>query len=562
MIRGLVLGSVCAAVAIVWAVWHVSLQGMLTRLAETGAIRVDQAAERLVSQLERYRILANLLANDPVLDRALAAGEDAGAIANYLRDHVLTYGAERIELIDGAGSVIATSDLTPGMVSRRGDPLVRAAMTGRMGLDHVLEKRMRQFRLGRGVITGAPPPSGAVLVYVAIESLEYEWRVVPEPIAFFDDAGVVFVANRPSLLLRQDGGIEPGQRFAPFPGHVTRRVGGHEIWSFAAAPDLPAEALVITRRVPHIAMTARGFLNIAPARAAARQQALLAATGLALIGLAGVIVAMWRRRVADRLAIEAAANAQLEARVEERTAELRSTQQQLVQASKMSALGQMSAGISHELNQPLAAIMNFAENGRKLLDRDRTDDARDNFDVISQQVQRITRIIRNLRAFARSEEEPIEAVDFAAAINAARSLMEAALSKSRACVHWEVSDDPVMVWGGTVRLEQVVVNLLTNALDATADHDGAQIHVSLETDATTATLTVRDTGPGLADPARVFEPFYSTKELGASKGLGLGLSISYGIVGSFGGTISCQNHAEGGAVFVVTLPRAPEGGRE
>ena len=110
-----------------------------------------------------------------------------------------------------------------------------------------------------------------------------------------------------------------------------------------------------------------------------------------------------------------------------------------------------------------------------------------------------------------------------------------------------------------MRLQQVVVNLISNALDAMADVQDPQLFLSLQTDPETAFLTVRDTGPGVADPTRIFEPFYSTKELGASKGLGLGLSISYGIIGSFGGEIRCENAAGNGAIFAVTLPRANEG---
>ena len=262
--------------------------------------------------------------------------------------------------------------------------------------------------------------------------MEFDWGSTPKPWGFFNTAGVVVVANRRSLLLTQDrstGQMDP--RLGSFPPHAIAKVGGHEVWTFDAADDLPGRALVVSHQVDHIRLIARGFLDVAPARAEALLQAMLAAALVTLAGLAAIIFAMWRRRLADRLAIEAAANARLEARVEERTAELRATQHQLVQASKMTALGQMSAGISHELNQPLAAIMNFAENGGKLIDRDRVDDARGNFELITRQVERITRIIRNLRGFARSEEEEIEPVDFLAAVTEALALMENALAKSR-----------------------------------------------------------------------------------------------------------------------------------
>jgi len=554
----LVIVYLAAAAALTWEVWRSSYRGNLDRLAETGEIRVEQAAERLANQLDRYRVLVNVLARDRVVAAALAAGEDMGAIGSYLRDRALTYGAGRIELIDRAGTVIASSDLNAGHVSRRGDPLLRAALNGRLGLAHVLEARTRQVRLSRGVIRGRPPPAGAVLISADIAKLEFEWSFVPETLGFFDDAGVVFASNRPSLLLHQDKQIAGDQRFAPFAEHRRRRIGPHALWDFVGAPDLPSTSLVISREVPIIEMTARGFLDVAPARQAASQRALLVASALALLGLAAVIGALWRRRVADRLAIEEAANARLEARVEERTSELQATQNQLVQASKMTALGQMSAGISHELNQPLAAISNFADNAKRFLELGRQENASENLGHISSQVQRITRIIRNLRAFARSEPETVERVELCAVVNEALALVEPVLSRSGVGVDCQLPEAGVEVMGGPVRLQQVVVNLLTNAVDAMAGQPEGKIVIRLEPAANVVRFSVRDTGPGISEPERVFEPFYSTKDLGASKGLGLGLSISFGIVRGFGGEIVAENHPDGGAVFTVLLLAAGE----
>ncbi|MEM1300311.1 MAG: ATP-binding protein [Pseudomonadota bacterium] len=535
-------------------VWTASYRAALDRLAETGQFRVEQTAERLVSQLERYKVLVNVLAQNPKVIRALRSGEDAGAIGSYLRDHVLAYGAERIELVDRFGTVIASSDEGQSQVTRRGDRLVRAAMEGRLGLEHVLEARTRQFRLSRGVIRGVAPPAGAVIVTTDIAALEFEWSFVPEAVGFFDPAGIVYVANRPSLLLSQDRSLGADARFDAFPAHIRTEVGPHELWTFEPGAELPPAAIVVSRSVPQIDMLARGFIDVGPARSVAWQQALLTGALIGLLGLASVIVALWRRRLADRLDVEAAANARLEARVEQRTAELRATQQQLVQASKMTALGQLSAGISHELNQPLAAILNFASNAERFLDRAQPKEASENLRHISGQVTRITRIVRNLRGFARAEEEPLEPVDLVAAIDTALALVATAIAEHQIQVKRPQPSDPVMVMGGEIRLQQVIVNLLTNAIDAMAGRNHREIVIDLHRGARDAVLTVRDTGPGISDPSRVFEPFYTTKQLGASKGLGLGLSISYGIVGSFGGEIAAANAPSGGAEFSIRLP--------
>ncbi|MEM1299062.1 MAG: ATP-binding protein [Pseudomonadota bacterium] len=556
-VRFVFIAYLAISLVIVWLVWRDGYRSALERLAETGRIRVEQVAERLVDQLDRYRVLANLLAKDRRVISSLSAGEDAGAISPFLRDQVLAYGAERIELLDRAGTVVVSSDPPAGYVSRRGSSLVTAAFNGRLGTAHVLESRKRQFQFSRGVVRGQAPASGAVIVSADIATLEFEWNVVPEAIGFFDDDGVVFVSNRPSLLLRQEGAEVPDERFQPFPEHGRETIGVHEVWPFDGFDELPATALVISRPVPQIDMTARGFLDVAPARAAAGQRAWLAAAIMAVLGLAALLIAVWRRRVADRLAFEAAANTRLEARVEQRTAELRATQDQLVQASKMTALGQMYAGLSHELNQPLAAIRAFAENGARLLQLDRRSDAEGNLGEISAQVDRMTRIIKGLRGFARVEDELIEPVDFRTAVTEALALTQTSLSQSGVHLTTNLPGSAVMVRAGLVRLQQVVVNLLSNAADATVDRADRRVDLVLTED---AVLTVRDNGHGIEDTSRVFEPFYTTKELGTSKGLGLGLSISYGLIGSFGGVLTAENHAQGGALFTVRLPLAGERG--
>jgi len=555
---GYLFACLLVGAPLVYWVYQTSLEDDLDALAAAGRIRVEQAAERLTIQLGAYRVLVNALARDPRIVASLSDSDPGEPVAGFLKDQVLTYGAERIVLIDRDGRTLASSDPADGIGA--GPGLAQAALNGRLGFEHGLDGGQRRFRLSRGVSVGQPPPAGAVLLSVDIAALEFEWAVVPEAIAFFDQDGLVFVSNRPSLLLKRiganpsEGGIQ-----AEIASGGRAEIGDREIWRFDGGPDLPREALVVAQPVPQLGMTAKGFLDTFPAREQAALRAMFAAAVLGLVALAGLIVMLWRRRLADRLAIEAAANARLEARVEARTAELRDTQDQLIQAGKMTALGQMSAGITHELNQPLATIMNFAENGGRLLDADRPRAARENFSQIVAQIHRIDRIVRHLRGFARNEAEPVEPTDFGACVAEALTLSDASLRKAGIAVDLDLPRAPVIVAGGKVRLQQVIVNLIANAVDAMAETEERRLSLSLETRAGWGRLVVRDSGPGIADPSRVFDPFYTTKELGASKGLGLGLSISYGIVGGFGGEISAANHPGGGAIFVITVPLAEPG---
>jgi len=225
-----------------------------------------------------------------------------------------------------------------------------------------------------------------------------------------------------------------------------------------------------------------------------------------------------------------------------------------VQAGKLSALGQMSAGISHELNQPLMAIQSFAENGEMLIERGRTEGAEENFRRISEMARRMGRIIKNLRAFAKQEVEPAKKTDVTSVITEAVAMSEGKIERGQITLDWVPPNDPVWVLGGEVRLQQVLVNLISNAADAitAAGSDRRQISVRV-TQGDKVTVTVRDTGPGIDEPEKIFDPFYSTKAVGSAEGMGLGLSISYGLVQSFGGAITGQNAPDGGAVFSIEL---------
>jgi two-component system, NtrC family, C4-dicarboxylate transport sensor histidine kinase DctB len=318
--------------------------------------------------------------------------------------------------------------------------------------------------------------------------------------------------------------------------------------------------------LPVVEMVGESLVDIAPAE---RQASLVAAMAAAAsIGLGAVVFALMERRraLAERLASEAKANALLETRVAERTRELSEANDQLhraqadlVQAGKLSALGQMSAGISHELNQPLMAIRSYAENATLFLERNMGDKAADNLGRISDLARRMGRIIKNLRAFARQESEAVNDVDLVQVVAAALELTEARLRTGGVTVDWTAHVAPLWVRGGEVRLQQVLVNLISNAADAIGS--GGVVAIGVSEAGGRVRLTVRDSGPGIAEPDRIFDPFYTTKEVGASEGMGLGLSISYGIVKSFGGEISGRNRPEGGAEFIVDLAAARQGAK-
>ena len=198
------------------------------------------------------------------------------------------------------------------------------------------------------------------------------------------------------------------------------------------------------------------------------------------------------------------------------------------------------------------AIQQFAENGQAFLERGKSERAGENLTRIAQMSARMARIIKNLRAFARNESEPVGRVDLVQVITAAVELTETRLRDHDVTLDWRPPEaGAIWVRGGEVRLTQVFVNLINNAVDAMMGQDDRLVRIVVN-DGERLTVTVRDIGPGLKQPEKVFEPFYSTKAVGSSEGMGLGLSISYGLVQSFGGNIRGTN-TEHGALFTVEL---------
>lgn len=258
----------------------------------------------------------------------------------------------------------------------------------------------------------------------------------------------------------------------------------------------------------------------------------------------------------------------LECRVQERTKDLvetnarlmqemtqhRNTQNELIQTAKLAVLGQLSAGINHELNQPLTAIRNYADNGLAFLERGKLDTVQNNLKEISGLTGRMAKIIHPLKEFSRKSMNCIEPVSLKQIRDGVMSVMYGRFEKEQVQVSWPTNVDQVWVMADRLRLEQVFVNLLTNALQAVEGLNHKIIQVDVESSAKETLIRVRDNGPGVTDPDRVFEPFYTTKTSG--QGIGLGLPISQRIIESFFGELSVRNHAQGGAEFLIRLPSA------
>jgi len=593
LLRLLVLGLVLSTVLGLAALPRVE-RYFLTQAAlhEEAVLRLT--TEALRGALSRTEVLPGLLAERPILTRILRDPDNQGLLpyANeQLRQTALRLDVADIWVMDADGLTVAASNYRrdTSFVGRRFDyrPYFIDAMTEGRGRFHALGTTSGQ----RGYYFAAPVLDGTeivgvVAVKILLEEFEATWREGDNSVVVTDPSNVIFLSDRrdwhfASLGPIPDRALEmitqtrqyPLDRLNLLEAERTPLSPGHDILTVRG--DGRAEEFVTNTGL--IASAGWRVILLTPTRPAilqARQTVALAVLGLLFAGLVAVLFLQRRarlverldqqrrhreqleRRVAERTADLNSANAQLVQEVEERKAtadRLRRTQTELVQAGKLAALGQMSAALSHEFNQPLAAVKAYADNAVTFLDRDRPEDARKNIGLISQMADRMAAISKHLRNFARRPQDKIGPVPLLDVLDDALELMAPKLNAVAAELRYDRPQEDILVMGGRVRLQQVLVNLLSNALDAMETQGTPVVEVSIRTEGQRRMVDVRDHGSGLSDDAlaQLFDPFFTTKSPG--KGLGLGLSISYNIVRDFGGTLAARNHPAGGAVFTVDL---------
>lgn len=555
------------------------------------AQRLDGFALALEATLSRQESLPGLLALDPSLRAVLKAPSDPRRVADanaYLEAAQQGAAVAAAYLIDADGLTVAASNW------RQPRSFVGHNYGFRPYFQDALEKGLGRF-YGVGVTTGEPgyfiaapvreqgKALGVVVLKVGLESMELALAGTGDTLLLADGDGVVFLAADRRLRYRALAPLAPStaKRLAD-----TQKYGGQPV-SLLADRAIPLsnpeplrlalsgeperERLVHARPVGGFSWQVVHLADTGEIRATALAAG--NAVGFAVAFTLG-LAAHFRHRVRRREELRRV-YAELEQRIAERTADLtdkiatlerteailRETRDAAVQAGKLATLGQMSAGISHELNQPLAALQTFADNARALLLRGRHAEAAENLETISDLVGRAGRIVRQLKAFARKEAATPQAVTVASAIDHALTIVEPRRREIGARIVVGELAPGLAVIAEAGRLEQVLVNLVRNGLDAMSG-EPASIPSCLEIEAGRdggrVAIRVRDHGPGLADEAlrHLFEPFYTTKPVG--EGLGLGLAISLTIVESFGGTLSAHNAAEGGAEFELTLPAAGE----
>jgi two-component system C4-dicarboxylate transport sensor histidine kinase DctB len=574
--RNLALLALCLA-PLLWPLEHLAERYYRSELVGQNRQTLDLYVANLLGTLHRFETLPQILGDLPALRATLAAPGDVELQQNanrLLQDIAGQTGAEVMYLMDVSGNTLAASnwDKKDSFVGRNFAfrPYYSDAIAGGrgrfFGLGTTSAKRGYFFAAG---VRQSERVLGVLVVKVDLDHTETLWGKTPEQLLLTDHNGVVILTSRPEWRFRATRPLSDEERQAiravqPYPTQDPRPL---EISPTAWLSQTQA----IDETGWRVSILAPRALVDRPVRTVV---AIGGATLLVLMLLVGLSMQR-RRNYLDRIAFEARARHELENRVVERTSDLEGlnsrlrqevlerehaqqklvqAQDELVQAGKLSALGTMSASISHELNQPLAAIRSYAENAEVLLDHQRMDDARGNLKLISELTERMASIIAHLRAFARRDRHALESVALQPALDDALAL----LAKRRRAMAVELIRDlpnaTLWVQAGETRLRQVLGNLLANALDALTEKANPRcLWLSAEQTVDGVELSIRDNGPGFTSEAlaRAREPFFTTKT--RTQGLGLGLAICDTLMRALGGELLLANHPRGGALLTVRL---------
>lgn len=588
---------VLAAIALLglaaWAGGEFAGRSARSSLDSEAKIAADLHAGMLRSELEKHRSLPFVLTEDSDVRHVLEVRDPRSidALNRKLESLAAQTNAAAIYLLDARGLTLAASNW------RRPDSFVGSNYHFRPYFQEARAKGASEyFALGtvsrrpglflaRRVRAADGAALGVVVAKVEFDRLESEWARSSEPAFVADDHGVVLLTSVPEWRFRT---------LKPLDNATRAQI--REVLQFGGAPLAPLDLKWIRPGEVDVALPGQGLGTYAASQTPAAAQgwtlhlltpsqpmlgtAVTAGRAVVLVlgGLILSVVGLLLRRqeiAAARAAAREAAQRELEETVQARTAELRTAnerlvvemeerrraqagvealQHELVQANKLAMLGQIAAGVAHEINQPVAAIRAYADNARVLLERRETAPAGENLSAIANLTEKIGAITDELRAFSRKRRGAPGDVAVEAAVEGALLLVGAALRHRGIRLIKDGESAGLKVHAERMRLEQVLVNLLQNALEALDGHPAPEIKLSIRALRRDVRIQVSDNGPGLSEAAQaaLFTPFNTTKP----DGVGLGLVICRDILREFDGHLTYSPGDGGGAAFVVTLRRA------
>ena len=521
-------------------------------------LRLALYSGNMVSELQRNSIVPRLLASDAELIGALNSN-DYQRTSQRLLSFVDEIGAAAILLLDSDGLVVAATDRNRLGETQRNLPHFREAARASQTVftTHKHDTDVYDFAYSRKILSNNKP-LGVIVVEVDLRKFQSAWAGISDAVIVAAAGGQILLATENSWV-----GLPEQEALAlrSAPSAIDRAIQATQDWTVLSA-DAYMQGKAVMRqelRVPFRGWNMVLFTTYGGIRQRVNTVLALEIMGFSIF-LALAFYQLSRQTLTRALFFQQESvdlrqlNIRLQREISERKKvekNLEVAEQTLAQSSKLAALGEMSAAVSHELNQPLAAMKTYLAGAKLLLQRKRLEEALSSFQRIDDLIGRMSAITRQLKSYARKGGEELVPVDVRMAVNGALEIMEPQLKSRQISLSKTMPSAPVMILGDQLRLEQVVVNLLRNALDAISAVPTPEIELLL-LGGETASLTVRDNGEGISDLDDLFEPFFTTKKPG--DGVGLGLAISSGIITDLGGRLVARNSETTGAVFEVTLP--------
>ena len=564
---------------------------------DAAQVRLNLLATTLDYTVSRYSYLPDVLSQaQPIIEafRHPDRPEAIQAANRYLKRLNETADSADLYIVDRNGIALAASNydrentfigqsyafrpyFTDALVTGKGRYYAVGVTTGQPG-----------YFLWHAVPDNDGNPIGIAVVKIDLLHLQDYWRSAGDVVAMVDDNDVIFLTTDPKWLYRpmlplSDAQMRMFRETQQYGGAVLRasplltgerEIDGLIVENIDDGSATGHEYVAFSRTLPEYDWT----LFVLSDMRIVQLQAAIASGGAVVTMVAALLIvlvthqrrqitrarlnaqAVLEQRVAARTAELTAANTQLSVEIDQRIRieqNLRRAQDNLIHAAKMASLGQALAGVAHEINQSLAALRTYIASTQVFLERTDKDRVATNLTTISLIVERMGELTQHLKSFARKETVAKQSTDLAAAVRYGLKLIDYRIAIDSVGLRLLLPEDPVYVVGNTIRLEQVVVNLVSNALDAMRDHPNRTLTVELfKAETGNAVLEVSDTGRGIPRDMlhSVFDPFYTTKDVG--EGLGLGLSIVYGIVKDMGGEITVESEPSVGTTFRITLPLA------
>ncbi len=549
---------VLTAIAVVFFTNRLLTDRFTENTRNRAELRLVLYGGNLLSELRQNAIVPQLLARDPALISALNSADYAQSTARLI-SFLDEIGAKALTLLDADGRAVASTERNLLGLNHRQAPYYIDATRSVDTIFKVLPDETGSFRFFYSRrVEFQNQLAGVILVEIDLQKYERAWAGISDAVLVTDSEGRIILSTEP----RWRGLVEEeALTREPVTSAIRRAIQATADWTMVPADAyLEGEAVMrVEGRVAFRGWRIASFTTYASVRE--KVNGVLALEIMVFAILLALAFYFLNRKTAFRMAVfqrESAELRQLNERLQREIAERRRVQenlavaeQTLAQSSKLAALGEMSAAVSHELNQPLAAMKTYLAGARLLLKRNRPEEAVGSFQRIDDLIERMGAITKQLKSYARQSGNEFQPVNMGESLSSALAMMEPQLRERKVNITRAIPNQPVLVMGDQVRIEQVMINLLRNALDATRTLPEASIDIILAA-GETAVLTVRDNGQGIEDLDNLFEPFYTTKQPG--DGVGLGLAISSGIVNDLGGRLTARNGTGGGAVFEMQLP--------